>query len=142
MATHFSSLAWRIPGTGAWWAAVYGVAQGRTRLTTFVSSSVLGYSQKCSHHLAPGLFPTSLASTTTIRLLTLHIHTHAHTHTLFPLHFHASLECRFVSLIQKVPFSFFRPLTEAPKKPSLTALITVLFSLYPTTNVFMLLALL
>ena len=27
MATHSSMLAWRIPGTGAWWAAVYGVAQ-------------------------------------------------------------------------------------------------------------------
>ena len=27
MATHSSVLAWRIPGTGAWWAAVYGVAQ-------------------------------------------------------------------------------------------------------------------
>ena len=25
-------LAWRIPGTGACWAAVYGVAQSRTRL--------------------------------------------------------------------------------------------------------------
>ena len=25
MATHSSVLAWRIPGTGAWWAAVYGV---------------------------------------------------------------------------------------------------------------------
>ena len=50
MATHSSILAWRIPWTeepgglqsrgsqrigqdgGAWWAAVYGVAQGRTRL--------------------------------------------------------------------------------------------------------------
>ena len=36
MATHFSILAWRIPGTeepgGAWWAAVYGVAQSQTRL--------------------------------------------------------------------------------------------------------------
>ena len=33
MATHFSVLAWRIPGTGAaWWAAVYEVAQSRTRL--------------------------------------------------------------------------------------------------------------
>ena len=32
MASHFSILAWRIPGTGAWWAAVYGVAQGLTRL--------------------------------------------------------------------------------------------------------------
>ena len=31
MATHSSILAWRIPGTGgAWWAAVYGVAQSRT----------------------------------------------------------------------------------------------------------------
>ena len=26
MATHSSVLAWRIPGMGAWWAAVYGVA--------------------------------------------------------------------------------------------------------------------
>ena len=33
MATHSSVLAWRIPGTGAWWAAVYGVAQNRTQLT-------------------------------------------------------------------------------------------------------------
>ena len=33
MATHSSVLAWQIPGTGgAWWAAVYGVAQSRTRL--------------------------------------------------------------------------------------------------------------
>ena len=33
MATHSSVLAWRIPGTGgAWWAAVSGVAQSRTRL--------------------------------------------------------------------------------------------------------------
>ena len=31
MATHSSVLAWRIPGmVGAWWAAVYGVAQSRT----------------------------------------------------------------------------------------------------------------
>ena len=33
MATHSSVLAWRIPGTGAWWAAVYGVTRSRTRLT-------------------------------------------------------------------------------------------------------------
>ena len=33
MATHSSMLAWRIPGTGTWWAAVYRVAQSRTRLT-------------------------------------------------------------------------------------------------------------
>ena len=32
MATHSSVLAWRIPGTGAWWAAVYGVIQSQTRL--------------------------------------------------------------------------------------------------------------
>ena len=30
MATHSSVLAWRSPGTGAWWAAVYGVAQSQT----------------------------------------------------------------------------------------------------------------
>ena len=34
MATHSSVLAWRIPGMvgGAWWAAIYGVAQSQTRL--------------------------------------------------------------------------------------------------------------
>ena len=32
MATHSSVLAWRILGTGVWWAAVYGVAQSRTQL--------------------------------------------------------------------------------------------------------------
>ena len=33
MATHSSVLAWRNPGTeGAWWAAIYGVAQSRTQL--------------------------------------------------------------------------------------------------------------
>ena len=33
MATHSSVLAWRIPGTGKpGWAAIYGVAQSRTRL--------------------------------------------------------------------------------------------------------------
>ena len=40
MATHSSVLAWRIPGTGgAWWAAVYGVAQSQTRLKQLSSSS-------------------------------------------------------------------------------------------------------
>ena len=32
MAAHSSVLAWRIPGTGGSWAAIYGVAQSRTRL--------------------------------------------------------------------------------------------------------------
>ena len=39
MATHSRVLAWRIPGTGAWWAAVHGVAQSRTRLKQLSSSS-------------------------------------------------------------------------------------------------------
>ena len=40
MATHSGVLAWRIPGTGgAWWAAVYAVAQSRTRLKRLSSSS-------------------------------------------------------------------------------------------------------
>ena len=40
MATHPSVLAWRIPGTeGAWWAAICGVAQSRTRLKRLSSSS-------------------------------------------------------------------------------------------------------
>ena len=40
MATHSSVLPWRIPGTGAWWAAVYGVAQSRTRLKRLSSSNL------------------------------------------------------------------------------------------------------
>ena len=39
MATHSSVLAWRIRDGGAWWAAVYGVAQSRTRLKRLSSSS-------------------------------------------------------------------------------------------------------
>ena len=39
MATHSSVFAWRIPGTGAWWAAIYGVTQNRTRLKQLSSSS-------------------------------------------------------------------------------------------------------
>ena len=54
MATHSSIVAWRIPGTGAWWAAIYGVAQSRTRLTWLSSSSsssidVLKICTKCTH---------------------------------------------------------------------------------------------
>ena len=37
MATHFSVLAWRIPGT--WWLAICGVAQSQTRLMQLSSSS-------------------------------------------------------------------------------------------------------
>ena len=33
MATHSSVLAWSIPGTAEpWWASIYGVARGQTRL--------------------------------------------------------------------------------------------------------------
>ena len=40
MATHSSVLAWRIPmDGGAWLAAIYGVAQSRTRLKRLSSSS-------------------------------------------------------------------------------------------------------
>ena len=40
MATHSSVLAWRIPGmAGPWWAAIYGVAESRTRLKRLSSSS-------------------------------------------------------------------------------------------------------
>ena len=35
LAPHSSTLAWKIPWTGAWWAAVHGVAEGRTRLSDF-----------------------------------------------------------------------------------------------------------
>ena len=40
LATHSSILAWRIPGMGAWWAAIYGVAQSRTWLMWLSSSSM------------------------------------------------------------------------------------------------------
>ena len=37
---HSSDLAWRIPGTGgAWWAAIYGVTQSRTRLKWLSSTA-------------------------------------------------------------------------------------------------------
>ena len=36
MAPHSSTFAWKIPWIGgAWWAAVHGVAQSRTRLSDF-----------------------------------------------------------------------------------------------------------
>ena len=38
MAAHSSVLACRIPGTGAWWAAIYGVTQSRTWMTWLSSS--------------------------------------------------------------------------------------------------------
>ena len=40
MAPHASVLAWRIPGTGAWWATVHAVAKSRTRLSDFTSLSL------------------------------------------------------------------------------------------------------
>ena len=45
MATHSSVLAWRIPGTGEPGAAIYGVAQSRTRLKRLSSSSSRDHSQ-------------------------------------------------------------------------------------------------
>ena len=39
MATHSSVLAWRTPGTGVWWAAIYGVTQSWTWLMWLSSSS-------------------------------------------------------------------------------------------------------
>ena len=41
METHSSVLAWRVPrpwDRGAWWAAIYGVTQSRTRLMRLSSS--------------------------------------------------------------------------------------------------------
>ena len=35
MTTHSSVLAWNLGDGGAWWAAVYGVTQSRTRLSDF-----------------------------------------------------------------------------------------------------------
>ena len=48
MATHSSILAWRIPGTEEpWWAAVYGIAQSRTRLKWLSSSSSSSSGLRC-----------------------------------------------------------------------------------------------
>ena len=50
MATHSSVLAWRISGMGgAWWAAIYGVAQSRTRLKRL--SSKITADGDCSHEM-------------------------------------------------------------------------------------------
>ena len=35
MAPHSSTLAWKTPDRGAWWAAVHGVAESWTRLSDF-----------------------------------------------------------------------------------------------------------
>ena len=35
IATHSSTLAWKIPWAGAWWAAVHGVAKSRIQLSDF-----------------------------------------------------------------------------------------------------------
>ena len=35
LAAHPSTLAWKTPGGGAWWAAVHGVAKSQTRLSNF-----------------------------------------------------------------------------------------------------------
>ena len=60
MATHSSVLAWRIPGVGgAWWAAIYGVAQSRTRLKRLSSSSRASLVAQRLKHL-PGMWETLL----------------------------------------------------------------------------------
>ena len=62
MATNSSVLAWRIPGTGgAWWAAVYGVAQSRTQLKGLSSSSNKHMQNPLIIHLASSR--TQLANT-------------------------------------------------------------------------------
>ena len=54
MATHSSVLAWRIPGTGepGGRAAIYGVAQSRTRLKRLSSSSSSRHKVKCYHFIS------------------------------------------------------------------------------------------
>ena len=36
MAPHSSTLAWKIPWAGAWWAAIHGVTKSQTRLSNFI----------------------------------------------------------------------------------------------------------
>ena len=46
MATHSSTLAWRIPWTDSWWATVHGVIKSQTRLSDFTSLHIkLGVSE-------------------------------------------------------------------------------------------------
>ena len=52
MATHSSVLAWRTRDGGAWWAAIYGVAQSWTRLKQ-LSSSELGLSNTVTKGCPP-----------------------------------------------------------------------------------------
>ena len=51
MATHSSVLAWRIPGTGSLWAAIYGVTQSRTQLKRRSSSRNLTTKSKIRAYL-------------------------------------------------------------------------------------------
>ena len=59
MASYSSVLAWRIPGMEEpWWAALYGVAQSRTRLKRCSSSGKtafrnLSYERARKHPLVP-----------------------------------------------------------------------------------------
>ena len=56
MATHSSVLAWRVSprDEGAWWAAIYGVTQSRTRLKR-LSSSKLALPRRRQWHPTPVL---------------------------------------------------------------------------------------
>ena len=66
MATHSSVLAWRIQGRGSLGAAVYGVAQSRTRLKRLSSSS---YSSTPLLALKSILFCFSIDAVTTYHKL-------------------------------------------------------------------------
>ena len=51
MATHSSTLAWNMPWTGAWWAAVYGVTQSRTRLKWLSRWTEMGEFNSDDHYI-------------------------------------------------------------------------------------------
>ena len=54
MATHSSVLAWNLRDRGAWWAAIYGVTQSRTRLKQLSSSRrTLRSSYSKNRHVSP-----------------------------------------------------------------------------------------
>ena len=65
MATHSSVFSWRIPRDGwAWWAAIYGVMQSRTRLKRLSSSSSSTRERmKLKHCLTPCVLATQLCLT-------------------------------------------------------------------------------
>ena len=94
MATHFSVLAWRIPGM-AGWAAVYGVAQSRTWLKRLSSNSSIMHCRWILYHLShQGSHITDQCMTIKFPNANNHLNKHFSLSLLKCSSFMTSLRCR------------------------------------------------